>query len=267
MILGSLVGCDAIFGTQQVIDIETPLPTEFQVPDKPETLSDIQTLIQNDNGTCQLPCFWSFRLEYSTEEEVLDFLQLQPEDLDEAELSYSFPESAELDSLFWLNFSLQNNLLSQIVIVIDNPSDWLPDNTLQLHHLLSMLPSTSEIYLSINTTTQKAFLTLAYDEGVLARYVFDLRTEGASTLEADYSFCTSLSANELIRLQLRNVDAQALLEGYGMLDESVQNKVWTIDRMTGMSVEDFVTHVIDNPDGCIDIYSYAELSEMGYEGF
>ena len=266
--LGLLAGCDAIFGAnQQTVDIETPIVTEVGLSSRPETLSDIQELLQNDGEDCQLPCFWGFRLGHSTEDEVFEFLQPQAIGSNEPELIYYFPDGLVQDSIFWLGFSVQDNLLSRTIVVIDNPSEWLPDDTLQLQYLLSTLPPVTEVYLSINITTQRAFLTLAYDEGILARYVFDLHMEGPSTQEAEFSFCTLLSANAVIRLELRDADAQSLLEGYGMLDESVQDTVWTIDRMTGMSVEEFVSQVIDNPDGCVDIYSYQELSEMGYGGF
>jgi hypothetical protein len=266
MSLGLLVGCGTTFGTtQQTMDIETPLVTEVGLPERPETLLDIQSLLRNDGETCQLPCFWGFRPSYTTEQDVLEFLQPEAIGNNPPELIYRFP--LEQERIFSLSFGEQDGLITLISVFISNPSEWLPTETLELSHLLETMPHNSEIYLSINITTQKAFLTLAYDEGVLAQYAFNLNSEGSSTLEADFSFCTELSSNSSIQLKLRDADAQTMLERFGMLDESVQDSVWTIDRMTGMSAEEFVTQVIDNPDGCIDIYSYAELSEMGYGGF
>lgn len=266
MLLGLLVGCGTIFGSpQQTVDIETPLATEVELPARPETLADIQNLLQSDGEDCQLPCFWGFRPSYTTEQDVLEFLQPEAIGNNPPELIYRFPLDQE--RIFSLSFGAQDGLITLISVVISDPSEWLPSKTFELSHLLETMPPTSEIYLSINITTQKAFLTLAYDEGILAQYAFNLHTEGPSTLEADFSFCTMLSANSLIQLKLQDADAQTMLERFGMLNESVQDSVWTIDRMTGMSAEEFMTQVIDNPDGCIDIYSYAELSEMGYGGF
>jgi hypothetical protein len=245
----------------------TPIPIQIPLPERPETLSDIQALLQRDGDDCQLLCFWGFRPEHSTKEEAFEFLQPEPVGPNEPELIYSFTDPNSQERLFSLSFGTQDQLVKSISVIIREPDNWLPDETLQLQHLLSTLPPASEVYLSINITTQSAFLTLAYDEGVLADYVFELQMEGPSLQEADFSFCTSISSNKLIKLQLRDADAQTLLEGYGLLDESVQDTVWTIDRMIGMSAEEFVIQVIDNPDGCIDIYSYAELSEMGYGGF
>jgi hypothetical protein len=68
-----------------------------------------------------------------------------------------------------------------------------------------------------------------------------------------------------IKLRLRNENAQFLLEEYGTLSNAVSDKIWTVERMTGMEVEDFVAQIIENPDECIDLPSYSELLEMGYE--
>lgn len=59
--------------------------------------------------------------------------------------------------------------------------------------------------------------------------------------------------------------AQFLLEEYGTLSDAVSDKIWTVERMTGMEVEDFVEQIIENPDECIELPSYPELIEMGYE--
>jgi hypothetical protein len=265
MTLGFLAGCDAMFETQQIADIETPLATELQVPDKPETLSDIQRLMQNDSEACQLPCFWGFRPSYTTEQDVLEFLQPEAIGNNPPTLIYRF--MLEQERLFSLSFGEQDGLVTLISVVIANPSEWLPNETFELNHLLETMPPPTEIYLSINITTQKVFLIFAYDEGVLAQYAFNLQTEGASTLEADFSFCTTLSSTSLIQLELREADAQTMLERFGVLDEALQDTYWTIDRMAGMSAEDFVTEIVDNPDTCINLFSYSELSEMGYGGF
>jgi hypothetical protein len=56
-----------------------------------------------------------------------------------------------------------------------------------------------------------------------------------------------------------------LIEDYGINQLVSLNKTWTIDRMTGLQTEEFIEQIIENPDECIQLPSYPELIEMGYE--
>lgn len=206
--LGLLVSCGTTFGTiQQTVDIETPPVTEVRLPERPETLSDIQALLQSDGEDCQLPCFWGFRLGQSTEEQVFEFLQSQPIGPNEPELIYYFPEGPVQDNIFWLGFSVQEGLVSKISVGINNPSEWLPAETLELTHILSTMSSEPLIYFSINFSQRRYFLTLAYDEGVLVTYAFQLEVEGgvvSQNIDNPFLFCPTLDRTELIDLDLAN---------------------------------------------------------------
>ena len=86
------------------------------------------------------------------------------------ELQYVFREAPEQEPIFYVSFGVRDNLVTETSVVIYNPSAWLPAETLELSYLLSAMLSVPEVYLSINITVGRVFLTLAYDEGVFARY-------------------------------------------------------------------------------------------------
>jgi len=268
-----LVGSGALFSASAdrvIEDVEvtltqTPIPTQIPLPERPETLADIQALLQTPDETCQLPCFWGVRLGYTTEEEIIEFLQPVRIGNNAPELHYTFREGAEEEAIFYLSFGVSDGIVTETDVVIHAPSEWLPAETLELSHLVSIIPSTPSAYLSINITVQRLFLTVAYDEGVLAQYSFVLDIVGETLAEADFRFCPVLEENYYIILRLREGDADFLLEGYGTLSDAVSDKIWTVERMTGMEVEEFAEQIVEHPDECIELPSYAELLEMGYE--
>lgn len=243
----------------------TPNPTQIPLPERPETLSDIQALLQTPDETCQLPCFWGIRPGYTTEEEIIEFLQPVAVGNNAPELHYAFREEPGQEAIFYISFGVEDGVVSSTSVILDTPSEWLPAETLELPHLLSIIPSTPSAYLSINITTQRAFLTFAYDEGIMADYSFELHIVGETLTESDFQFCPVLEENYDIILRLSNDDIDSLLEEYGIPLYVSRNKTWPVERMTGMEVEEFVEQIIENPDECIELPSYAELLEMGYE--
>lgn len=233
----------------------TPTPTPIPLPERPETLADIQTLLQEENSNCQLPCFWGFIPGQTTEEEVIEFLQPIAIGNNAPELQYVFRQAEGEDPIFWLSFGITEGVVSTTNVTLENPSEWLPSETLELPHLLSIMTSVPSAYLDINITTRRVFITLAYEEGVFAEYAFELHSIGESLAESDFQFCPVLDENYLILLRLRNGNIDSLLRGART----------PLETMTGTEVEEFVEQIIENPGECIDLPSYAELLEMGYE--
>lgn len=250
----------------------TPAATQMPLPERPETLSDIQTLLQEADETCQLPCFWGIRPGYTPAADVIEFLEPNA-DFSSARESYAveyyFREEGVQESLFSIGVGITNDVASLIEIIVNTPSEWLPAETLELPHLLSIMQSSPQAYLSISLGQRRIFLTVAYDEGMLAQYPFTLRIGSNNVVspnsDESFLFCPDLEENAFIKLRLRNENAQFLLEEYGTLSDAVSDKIWTVERMTGMEVEDFVEQIIENPDECIELPSYPELIEMGYE--
>lgn len=233
----------------------TPSPTQIPLPERPETLADIQTLLQEVDQNCHLPCFWGFIAGHTTEEEVIEFLQPVAIGNNAPELQYVFRQAEDEDPIFWLSFGITGGVVSTTYVTLENPSEWLPPETLELPNLLSIMTSVPTAYLDINITTRRVFITLAYEEGVFAEYAFELHSIGESLAESDFQFCPVLDENYLILLRLRNGNIDSLLRGART----------PLETMTGTEVKDFVEQIIENPDECIDLPSYAELLEMGYE--
>jgi len=247
----------------------TPAPTQIPLPERPETLTNIQALLQEPDEACELPCFWEVRPGYTTEEKIIEFLQPVAVGNNAPELHFAFREKLSKESIFDLSFGTKDGLVSETNVIINNPSEWLPPQTLELSHLLSIMPSTPSAYLSINITTQRIFLTIAYDEGVLAQYAFAIRIGNDNVVspkrKEPFLLCPEIKTNFHIILRLRDANAQFMLKEYGVLSDSVSNKVWPVERMTGMKIDEFVEQIIANPDECIKLPSYPKLVEMGYE--
>jgi hypothetical protein len=270
-LFGSLLGCGLLtlfsgallFSTPTDHAVEeaaprstlTPSVTQIPLPERPETLSDIQSLLQKVDENCQLPCFWGFIPGQTTEAEVIEFLQPAAIGNNAPELHYAFREEPGEESTFYISFGVEDEMVSSISVILDTPSEWLPSETLELSHLLSIMTSVPVAYLDINITTRTVFLTLGYEEGVFAGYAFELHFIGESLAKADFQFCPVLEQNHFILFRLRNGDINSLLRG----DRT------PLETMTGIEVEDFVAQIIANPDECIDLPSYSELLEMGYD--
>lgn len=241
----------------------TPFPTQMPLPERPETLADIQRMLQEMGEICQLPCFWGFRPGDTTEEEIVEFLQPVAIGNNAPELHYAFSEDPEQESLFYINFGVTDGVVSLTTVILDRPSEWLPPQTLELPYLLSTTTSVPYIYSGINITTRRIFITIIRD-GVYAQYAFELHIEGA-LLESNLHFCPVPEENPLILFRLRDQDADFLVEEYGIPEMVSRNKTWPIERMTGMEVQEFVDQIIESPNECIELPSYSELVEMGYE--
>jgi len=230
-------------------------PTQIPLPERPETLADIQTLLQEVDENCHLPCFWGFIPGHTTEEEVIEFLQPVAIGNNAPELQYVFRQAEDEDPIFWLSFGSTGGVVSTTYVTLENPSEWLPSETLELPRLLSIMTSVPTAYLDINITTRRVFITLAYEEGVFAEYAFELHSIGEALAESDFQFCPVLDENYLILLRLRNGNIDSLLRGART----------PLETMTGTEVEDFVEQIIENPGECIDLPSYSELLAMGYD--
>lgn len=264
--------------TDRVVEAATPHPTltpaatQIPLPERPETLSDIQALLQEAEEICELPCFWGIQPGYTSAADVIGFLEPDA-DFSSAHESYAveyyFREEGEQQPIFSIDVGITDEVASLTEIIVSNPSEWLPAETLELPHLLSIMQSLPQAYLSISLGQRRVFLIIAYDEGVLAQYPFDLRIEGdvsSPTGDEPYLFCPSLEQNPFIKLRLSDSDARTMLEEYaiGFQPGATVIPYWSVDRMTGLETGEFIQRIIENPDECIELLSYAELVDLGY---
>jgi hypothetical protein len=247
----------------------TPAVTQMPLPERPETLSDIQALLQERDENCQLPCFWGIRPGYTPEEEVTEFLQPVSVGNNAPELHYAFREEPRAEPIFSLSFGVSDGVVSETSVALDNVSEWLPLQTLDLSNLLIVMPSEPSVYISINLSQRRIFVDLAYSEGVLAQYGFKIRLATGDTIDPlvdnPFLLCPSLDQNDSIILRLRDGEIEALLEDYGYPIFIEHNKTWTLEHMIGMDVEEFVGQITENPNDCIEMPSYPKLLAMGYE--
>jgi hypothetical protein len=251
----------------------TPAATQIPLPERPETLSDVQALLQEADEICELPCFWGIQPGYTPATDVIEFLEPNA-DFSSARESYAveyyFREEGEQQPIFSIDVGITDEVASLTEIIVSNPSEWLPAETLELPHVLSIMQSSPQAYLSISLGQRRVFLIIAYDEGVLAQYPFELHIEGDAssppTGDEPYLFCPSLDQNPFIKLRLSNSDAQSMLEDYaiGFQPGATIQPYWSVDRITGLETEEFIQRIIENPDECIELLSYAELVELGY---
>jgi hypothetical protein len=248
-------------------------PIPISLPERPDTLSSIQRLLQEADEICELPCFWGVQPGYTPAIDVIKFLEPNADFSSASEnyaVEYYFREEGEQQPIFSIDVGITDEVASLTEIIVSNPSAWLPAETLELPHVLSIMRSSPQAYLSISLGQRRIFLIIAYDEGVLAQYPFELRIEGDVRLptgDEPYLFCPSLDQNPFIKLRLSNSDAQSMLEEYAIgfqLGATIQ-PYWAVDRITGLEREEFTQQVIENPDECIELLSYSELLAMGYE--
>ncbi len=265
----SLVSAEKAIGQADPRSTLTPIPTEMPLPEHPETLLDIQTLLQEVDEFCELPCFWGIKPGYTSATEVFGFLEPGVDFSTRRHSEYFFSERRGQQPIFSVLVIITDAVASLTQIILSDPSEWLPDETFELPHLLSIMPPLPQAYLTISRGQQRVFLTVAYDEGVLAQYAFKLRIEGdvsSPTGNEPYLFCPFLDQNSVIKLRLSNSDAQSMLEDFaiGFQPGATVNHYWSVDRMTGMEIDEFVEQIIENPNKCVELLSDNELMELGY---
>ena len=83
--------------------------------------------------------------------------------------------------------------------------------------------------------------------------------------QSEFSFCPILDQNDEIMFTLRTgSDLYSQLQDSGILQDIARNDAWSVERMTGMTTEEFISQITEHPDACIQLLSYSELTHMGY---
>ncbi len=99
-------------------------------------------------------------------------------------------------------------------------------------------------------------------------YPFEIQIAG-DTISPDsnnpFLFCPDLEFSTDIWIKLHDVNIEEVLEAYGYPFSLAENRMWTVEHMTGLRIEAFISQIINHPDECIELPSYTELLEMGYE--
>jgi hypothetical protein len=247
----------------------TLVPTKIPLPQPPQDLKEVQTLMMS-LADCQLPCFWGFDPSHTTAKEILTFVQRHDDfsKLKKYDISYYFPTDDPQKAKIVISFSIENELLSALEVILDNPSDWLPEKTFELPYFLQQMSEIPDVYLSINNSQGRIFLELAYtDTGVVIQYPITLKVRGnviSPTVDEPYLLCPQLKINGPIHMWMQAGDGQDLVDKIVQPQVS-PNHFWSTKQMTGLSTEAFIEHIVQHPKECVEMLSYPQLSKQGYE--
>ncbi|MBI1282426.1 MAG: hypothetical protein GC179_30145 [Anaerolineaceae bacterium] len=245
-----------------------PTPTPTRNPDDYFGVLPTFEKLMQDNGGCQLPCWWGFELGKTNEEDWYNFLHQQGFDKirDDAPLRQhgtisgdtyflSFGERNEYSPLDF--YFLKKGILTGIHLELWNPNKWLSPNvrSITLGGLLAQLKNlnqTPEIYMFIGGTSSVLdlpFLIVADDVGVMAEYTFNI----ADTLPApndpkQWRYCLGLAQTTRIEITVQDPQMTPKVSA-----RARDNKGWV--RLEDLNVlrmdsNDFIQFFIDDPDKC-----------------
>jgi hypothetical protein len=248
-----------------------------------------------NNELCRFPCFWGFTPGVTTQSELEEFLRtafpeaeqyvLSPEFLETANQSYEPSALTEADTgyefflviedeiNFGMSTSFREGLLTFTGIGIHEPTSWLPPDTLEPGTLLSTQDAVPKIYIALyDTATLGWGLTVIYNDlGVAAEYTF-LFEESHFTRYSDVpiQLCYRMEDSERISLSLQDPNLSTPVEDTinptapsGWLEESPGYK--SVEFVTGLSTEEFISRMVNDPSGCIEAYSYNDLQARGMD--
>ena len=266
---GNPVRSESTFSTEKLSQRSTPEPTRIPLPSSPETLIDVQALMFSD-ADCHPPCFWGFRPGYTLADEILAFVQPEIDDsnMDEKyEIEYFFTRAYEKDWTVTILFNVEDELLSMIDVTLHEPSEWLPSDTFQLSTILVEMDVLPEAYLFISLPQRRLYVTLVYDDaGVVTQYAYKLGLRGytaSPTGDEPYLLCPHPVLNDFTMLWFQDGNGRDLYEYKVAITNSSSD--WSVEQMTDLTIEQFVDQIITNPRKCIELHSYYELLEQGYE--
>ena len=287
--------------TGQVDGGGTPIPSPtsdiFEYPEAPpvdDVLPLVENLMQVDED-CLLPCFWGFHLGENSIEETTEFVISNFQQIpysttaDEREVFADSEEPSTRGIDFYSTFlPLSDGQLQVIFGSIDyklvridiqlyEAVNWLKENPFLLSELLNTYGEPSHVYLSYAPSPSTAYvLAVVYeDKGFIVEYSFGNSTLAGAELineriteQGRFLICVEDPTYDSIQLTLQlDGKPRPLLEVLqpSLDDPSVYRPFWNIKDMTGLSVEEFTEIFAGDSNACIEVYSLAELRELGYE--
>jgi hypothetical protein len=223
-----------------------------------------------DNGGCELPCWWGLTLGKTKQEDWFKFLDQLPftvfrvDPLSNGTMVpidsgyFSFPQSI---STSYLRYDFQDGMLSKVNIQLDRPDVWLSADvtaiTFQgLLKQLNALKQTPEIYIFSGpaSTLNLPFLVTADDIGVMAEYTFNIYdTLPAPNDLSQWRYCLGLDQTIRIEITVQDPTINPPVSAKQRLSiEAKEPPRWVRleDWVTPMNTKDFIQFFIDYPDSC-----------------
>jgi hypothetical protein len=260
----------------------SPTVTSSHVPADSEYFAVIRDLIL-ENETCDLPCFMGLQPGQTTLEEVEVFSQ---EYFDRALISghVTTPAGRTYRSLMLdlppsntgyaivMDFTFDNEILTRMEVHLYGLDEWLPEHSFNPSTLLNELVSLPQIDIGVNVSTGSIALVIVDEEnGIMARYGLNLRGRGntvSPNLDTPLLLCPTSGFDNSVTLWLQDANndepLESLISNSTLPNDSLsfyQSVYW----MTGLHTEQFVEQIISNPEDCIEMLSYPELLQRGYE--
>src|SRR5690606_11430507 len=236
---------------------------------------DLVPILQSLITDCELPCFLGIRPGATTGDELIALLA-ERLDVDDGSsvvnfrgvINYPLTLSFQQGALF-VNFRGYNNTLSRMNVVLIGNENWLEAyNPFELSAVVNTLGTPSKIYVAINGGNPLiSLLTLVYEsQEVMVQYTIELPDITSST---PISICPSPDNITRIEAWLDSSLSRRSVLDY--LEPSPDDydgfgANWTLERMTGVDTDTFVSRFTSEFNACLEAPSYTELYELGYHG-
>jgi len=259
-----------------------------QTPTNPDSVTDRAINFLLNSPDCILPCFWGLVPGTTTEQEAKNFLQENFPEAEQFDVRIRLPSrQSDPNSLNGYEFNLYvaDEFYSLMVLTFEDEylnhasidfsfyeiAVWLPPNSLEPQYLLPLQDDIPDIYIGFYDTAVLGWSLFAiYDDFAMSySFYFD---EGQFTRYSDEptELCPKIENLAAIKLYIQPASDNVPIDYYinigagaGWIKRS--NGFKSVDFVTGLSAEEFVTHLRENPNECIEAFSYNYLKSHGQE--
>ena len=229
--------------------------------------------LMQDNGGCQLPCWWGFEMGKANEEGWYDFLHQQGFDKirDDAPLRQhgtisgdtyflSFGERNELNQLSFV--FLKKGILTGVRLELWNPNKWLSPKVTSITFggllaQLKALNQTPEVYMFIGSysSLNLPFLVVADDVGVIAQYEFKIVVSSSEPNNMHkWQYCLGLEQTNRIEITVQDPNMKPSVSDRERKSiDAKESPHWV--RLEDLNItpinhNEFIQFFIDHPDRC-----------------
>ncbi|MBI5927941.1 MAG: hypothetical protein HY862_01420 [Chloroflexi bacterium] len=256
----------------------TASSSKFNPTETPEQIDlvDLVNSLLSPKEECILPCFMGLQVGETTLNETKGFFEetfnqpLESPAITGNILEYypTLDFGLGIDeeiSPFILGLFFRNQLLRIITLNLDDTKDWLTisGSIFLLQELLGQIDSTPLIYVAIKALWGNFFLILDYDElGLTIEYRFDFE-QNQYSYEKPIQICPQPEQVSAIRMRIQSDMSYFRTELMPPPEDDFF--YWSVEKMLGISAEEFINQIISNSDNCFSAPSYGDLQQMGYD--
>jgi hypothetical protein len=252
-------------------EMNEPTPTLNVTPTLDPRQAAFEKLVQ-DNGGCELPCWWGLTLGQTKEEDWLTFLDELPFKVFREEAVsngtlvptgnngyFSFPQSVSSQFIY---YDFRDGMLSKVRLELDQPTIWLSHNVTAISlpgmlKRLNALHQTPEIYEytgGVSSALDLPFLVVADDIGVMAEYEFDLsHTLPEPNNLHKWQYCLGLENIIRMSITVQDPDLTPMVIAKERQSMGGKEREWV--RLEDLNIvpidsAEFIQFFIDHPNDC-----------------